>query len=287
MPPTARTWLDIRGNAGPELDQDGHAIGDNVGQFFASENAIPFAEYDSILPLMAGNRYPNLHIFAAGSANGNSLRSAVSGSDNNALGPNLSPDIRMFNSSRDTYTLSGTPAQVGSSIDLTAHFDITGTASLFGASNGNPFMIGQAFVNAKMGVFNTNLPSFDREDLRVSPFDATTNATFDMRRFANVGSVNGIIDLHMSHTFTAIVGTPFDIGYELNVSAFDSFGFLGIHGFNVDLSHTATIGFDVPAGYSLTSELGWTQVPEPSSIVLVGIGGLLLLSRCRARRRAK
>lgn len=269
MPPTARTWLDIRGNMGVE-----NVVGaDTVGQFFASENAIPLAEYDSILPLMLGNLYPNLHLFAEGSVNGNTLRSYVSGEGTTQRTPN----IQMYNSSNDTFTLHGTPEQVGQSVPITAHFDVTGTARVFGRQVNTSLTIGQVFVTAKMGIFNPELVEFNREDLRISPFDASTNAVFDLRR-TNQAAVSGDIDLHISRTFTVVVGTPFDIGYGLNIQAFDIVAPFptGTNGFTADLLHTAMIDFDIPAGYSLTSELGWTPVPEPSGVVLATLGCVCL-----------
>ena len=279
MPPTARTWLDIRGTAGVEIDADGFPVNDSIGQFFASEGAIPFAEYDSVLPLMQGNRLPNLHLFASGSADGNALKSFISGQHDGRTIANM----QMYNSSRDTFTLAGTPEQVGQSVTLVAHFDADGTASLFGGSNGNPAArVGTVNVTAKMGTFTPVLSPGNREDLRVNAFDAASTATFQLNRFAGMANVSGGVDLHTTHTFTAVVGTPFDIAYGLNLDAFDSFtGTAGINGYTVDLAHTGMIDFDVPAGYSLTSVLGWKPIPEPSSIGLLGLCavGLLLAAR--------
>jgi hypothetical protein len=292
MPPTARSWLDIRNNpAGVELDPvTGTPIGDSVGQFLGTETPLPLAEYQNTLPLMAGNAYSNLHLTAAGSVDGNTLRSYASGLGGTGVGftPGHTPAMTMFNSANDTYTLTGTPGQVGQSVSLTVHFDVSGTASLFGQLIPTSDLAGQVFITAKMGTFNPVLsPSlFDREDLRVSQFDSSTNATFDLRRI-NAASVNGIVDLHLSHTFTAVVGTPFDTAYEIRIAAFDRFATFngGTDGFTADLSHSGVISFDIPSGLALTSVNGFSSaVPEPSSFVALGASAVVLATRRRAKR---
>ena len=57
-----------------------------------------------------------------------------------------------------------------------------------------------------------------------------------------------------------------------------------IQGGEADALNTAIIDFDFPAGHTLTSELGWMPIPEPTTILLVGLATAGILFRPRRRK---
>jgi hypothetical protein len=94
------------------------------------------------------------------------------------------------------------------------------------------------------------------------------------------------VDLAANLGFVATVGTPFDFGYSLRIAAGSGPG-----GAELDFLHTARLGFELPAGATITSVGGFgsavTAVPEPASLALVAAGLVALMVGRPSVRRAR
>src|SRR5262249_23261762 len=115
----------------------------------------------------------------------------------------------------------------------------------------------------------------------VAPFDSAASARSTLGFQLGPSPFSVPIDITATYTRMVSPGDVFDVGYELTASTVEG---------AVDLSHTAGISIDLPAGYSVTSVLGFGAgpnggVPEPSTwaMLLFGVGALGAAAR---RRRA-
>ena len=88
-------------------------------------------------------------------------------------------------------------------------------------------------------------------------------------------------DLLATHGFDVVTGTPFQLvtALQLSMSVFQTGSVEG------DALGTATLGFVLPAGYTISSAQGF-GVPEPgASAAVLGALGVLGLARFDPRRR--
>ena len=185
------------------------------------------------------------------------------------------PGVEMNMGVRDTYTVHGT---AGGPFDLTVSLHAAGAAlseHLFGSTSA--FIAGQVVLN--IGAFDTNpadvLPS-------VIPFAPSARVQQGLPVVVEGTPFSIPIDLTDTYTLTGLhVGDTFDLAYGLDADT---------GGGGIDLSHTATIGFDLPSGVFLTSAGGGTfgtpiiPTPEPATLSLLA-GGLLAMGCLRRRPR--
>ena len=178
----------------------------------------------------------------------------------------------------DTYTVHGSAAGV---FPITTTFGVTGTASTFPSGANQVLLVGNA--NVFIGNYFVDTTSFPSGPYpSVSPFDPSSEAHTGGITLVNQPPVN--INISASYTKMVSVGNIFDIGYLLT-SAF-------ARG-TIDLSHTATISFDLPDGVYLTSELGGVfgdaptapgDTPIPAALPLFA-GGLCVIGLLARRKK--
>jgi len=210
---------------------------------------------------------PPFFMSATGSVSPTAIHSFVSSTDG----------VEFDLATEDTYTVHGGSGPFA----ITAHLDASGTTSTLKAG---PFfedvvpnisvIIGQLVIDPAA----TGIPI-------VSPFDSSSHATTVLPSLVGFSPQSAPISASTSYTRVVSPGDVFDIAYELN-SQFA----LG----TIDLSHTATISFDLPDGVFLTSAGGATfgtppatggGVPEPAAWALMIMGFGLAGATLRARAR--
>ncbi len=173
----------------------------------------------------------------------------------------------------DTYTVHGGSGPFA----ITAHLDASGTTSTI--QTGSLFIDFVPNITVRIGQLDID-PSAGEPI--VFAFDSGAAHTTVAPNI--IGSSFGSEPISASASYTRMVnpGDVFDMAYELNTQFAEG---------AVDLSHTATISFDLPDGVWLTSSGGATfgdvptaGVPEPASWALM-IGGFALAGAgLRARR---
>lgn len=151
-----------------------------------------------------------------------------------------------------TVTLDGTTVRNGSGFVLTSYTFISGKRSPAPSASANSY-----------ADRISNDPSRD-----VLAFGRT--ATF------GGGVTQPILHRVDAASFTAVVGTPFERGFEFGLSSL-----------NTSLSFSARIEYSLPAGYTLTSARGLmvNAVPENGSWALM-LAGLVSLGGMRLARRS-
>lgn len=181
-----------------------------------------------------------VHEIAGGSITPNTLRGFASSTGTLNI---LSLAIR------DTYTLSGPAGEV----TITPKLTVEGHGMRIQDRPG-AVPIGEAVMTASIGT------------------DFFADGTSIIGAFAGgqdkipagVGALSGDLFVEAAAARTVTVNVPFMLAFHVelrNVSASE-----------IDALSTATIGFDIPAGYTLTSELGWTPVPLPPPFALLALG---------------
>ena len=187
-----------------------------------------------------------------GTASANQLAAFVAG--NSAF-------FRLNASVQDTYTLSGPPGDV----DITVHLSAEAHARrLFNPPVGQPaggmFLIvkvGQAIRSDGETIVNVMSQDVDQMPSGTGPLEVDLAAEISM-------------------PLTVTANTPFALAHNLELS--------GSSAAEADALNTAIIDFTVPDGYTLTSELGWTPIPEPSMLALCLSG---LAAAAASGRRAR
>jgi PEP-CTERM motif len=181
--------------------------------------------------------------------------------------PGIEYDLAM----NDTYTVHGTATGV---VPITVTFAASGTAEsalLTGTTN---IILGEGVV-LKIGTLDLNPAGL------IPNVDPSASANNTVGTLIQSAPFSVPFSTSASFTEDVSVGQVFDLAYELTS---------GIVIGGVDLSHTATISFDLPDGVFLTSAAGATfgdvpstgAVPEPSLLFPLGLG---LAGLVWARRR--
>ncbi len=151
----------------------------------------------------------------------------------------------LYSSMIDTYTLHSSNLPDGTPVTVTVNFHVTGSL------NPLPWPIGGVFgggdVMARIGT------TFDG----TAGFPPAASAQQQLSAIAPLPTGTPIpIDLTPNWTFTAAIGTPFDLSYEVAPNVTDA---------SIDLSHTAAISFVLPSGVTITSTGGYgTITPAPA-----------------------
>jgi hypothetical protein len=152
-----------------------------------------------------------------------------------------------------TVTIDGTSARNGPALVLTNYIFISGKRSPAPSASANTYA--------------------DR---------ISNDSTRDVLAFGRTATFGGGVTQPVTHrvevaSFTAMVGTPFERGFEFALSTL-----------NTSLSFSARVEYSLPAGYTLTSARGLlvNAVPENGSWALmlaglIGLGGLRLARRAR------
>jgi hypothetical protein len=101
---------------------------------------------------------------------------------------------------------------------------------------------------------------------------------YEQRVSDNGYETSGNPDVSLSATFDWTVGDTHELVWRLAA--------LGLQTVHVDAGNTATVGFQLPSGYTVTSSLGFVSVPEPTAAVLV-LPVLALAARRNRGRRSR
>jgi hypothetical protein len=206
---------------------------------------------------------------ATGSVSPTAIHSFVSSSDG----------VEFDLATNDTYTVHGGSGPFA----ITVHLDASGTTSTVQV---NPHLFFDIVPNITVSIGQLVIDPSAGEPI-VAPFDAGARAT-DVIASSLIGSTPLSAPLQASAVYTRIVnpGDVFDMAYELNSQFAEG---------TIDLSHTATISFDLPDGVWLTSAGGATfgsppvsgGVPEPTGWTLMIAGFGLAGAALRGRRLAQ
>ena len=161
---------------------------------------------------------------------------------------------------QDTYTLSGPSGPVDINVILSAEADAKRLALPIGVFSG----VFQLIVGIGNGI-SSDGTEFDSID--------AVGAKDELPQ--GIGPLDQHLSVEVVRSMTVMANEPFGIAYRMVLfSAGAAEG---------NALNTAVIGFDIPFGYTITSELGWTAIPEPAGLMLMGIaaGVLSLGTRCR------
>jgi hypothetical protein len=156
----------------------------------------------------------------------------------------------------DFFTIAGPPGTVSLSAQLLAN----GTADLpsVGSSGLNPSVNLTAWVQPPGGSY---IYAADFFQISYSVFNLP-NPSYSGPIYS-VYSGQNFLDAS-SQTWTETVGVPFYFSYGLQAQVTD--------GGDMNVLHTGTLSFNLPAGYTIQSQGGFSSapasVPEPSSAVL-------------------
>lgn len=171
----------------------------------------------------------------------------------------------------DTYTIIGPGS---GDVSITARITADATA----AARNTPINEVFGSANFSLAIGTGGLSTSGRGILNQIASDAASTGT--LRSTAEVP-----IELVAEDTFTVTPGVAFNLGY--------SFSVIGSAGIIANGLNTATIGFDLPDGYSITSTLGFSSgtassssVPEPPALALLVSAVLLLGAIAHIRRRS-
>lgn len=209
----------------------------------------------------------------------NSLHSAVRVYENYAS--NGAGEGILINTLFDTYTIHSSDPTATGPVDFTISVGVHGTGGP------SPDTAQDKFVRWEMviGARNTD-PSADDKHQVGGPVGSLYGDGYGAPCITGVNPpgcpVDALVDATVSTgILTRDLGTPFELGYSLILDVGNAYA---------DFGNTATINFDLPTGYFITSAAGWTDptlatgIPAPAGIGLfiVGLAGLHVLRRWRA-----
>jgi len=243
MPAGARSYIELAGNwvaAGLCCDEAIGAVG-------SLPDPSPNYVTDPGYLANGGLVYTNADAIA------NRLRSSYS--------DRMTDSVFLNNSMDDTYTITGPAGSNGTPVGARVIVHVTGTLYV-GLTNPlqGGLHVGGSFLEIEVGTWNPSSDPGALEQFRVNPFDPT-----DFVRRASLGIANWghstptlPVDLVIDQVLTRTVGTPFDVAYGLNLS--------GSGAGNLSESPSpapgeylvATVDWVLPAGYQITSVLGWS-----------------------------
>jgi hypothetical protein len=222
------------------------------------------------------------------SSSANTMRASLSLSATNSSGGVSTTSGNLNNSMFDTYTYTDPALLFGAPTNVTLTFSAEG----FYRRN-QVFSLGG--VTIEVGTFDGATFADPRcppaspfctynEDGRVTPLPGATAFFGENLSFAGASEAVPFA-IAVVRPFAVLNGVPYDVAYGLNISGFNIF---------VDASSTAHIDWELPAGTTLTSVLGWTDpdaapapsgIAEPASLTL--LGGLAALLALRRRRLSR
>jgi hypothetical protein len=150
---------------------------------------------------------------------------------------------------------------------------LTGTlyVGLTNASQGG-LHLGSSNVELEVGTWNTDPSPTVSEQFRVIAFDQTNFVKRANIGFANWGNTTPTlaVDLVIDQVLTQTVGTPFDLAYGLTTTGSGA-GNLGEVPSPPPSDYlVATIEWELPPGYQITSVRGWSSASSPQAYCTAG-----------------
>jgi hypothetical protein len=240
MPAGARQWIKVSSNAVASGTCCDHAVG-GVG---AIPDPSPNYRGDPAYPLTS-------FIYANGDSSANRLRVSYA--------HYLANGVFHYNSLVDTYTISGPPGSAGTPVN--ARVIVRATGTLFVGTTIAPNLhYGGSYARLEVGTWNTSTNPAFSEQFRVTPFSGAFEQYFQIPQ-TSYGSTQPTlaIDGTVDQVLTRTVGTPFDVAFGLEGTG-DGAGNVTWVPSPPDSDYlVATIDWELPPGYTITSTLGWTD----------------------------
>ena len=179
----------------------------------------------------------------------------------------------------DTYTITGPPGTDGAPVEARVVYRAAGTLFVGPTFNGNH--VGSTNARIEMGTWGASADPAFPEDFRVSPFDTSGNFLKSFSSgFVNTGTIQPEfpVELVMDQVLVRTVGQPFDVAFGMDTTG-NGAGNTGGTASPSDADYfVATIDWELPPGYTLTSVLGWTDPdpppPSPWTDVRSGLAGV-------------
>lgn len=231
MPNGSRSWILVRAG---DCDDDGPNV--NVDRGYCI-GAVTILDQPGDI---GHNQIANYDIFADATIGAEMFRGSLRTTNVYAA----FMDLSMI----DTYTLASTTLPSGTVVPITVSFHAVGTmykglicCGLYGGG-GFSIKIGTAFIPDEIVV-----PETSRVGGGVGP-------SYSAQVYYPTHTSDGAdvpLDLLATMTFDVTIGTPFDLAFNINAVSQKS---------TIDFGHTATIGFNLPAGTTISSTGGYGAV---------------------------
>ncbi len=173
----------------------------------------------------------------------------------------------LYNSMADTYTISGPPGTQGT--DVTARIICRMTGTLFtpfhGIVGGNPvYYYSPHNVQFEIGTWASASNSDFHEQFRVNAFSSDYAMTASWSPAPSNTMLFNQVDMTLDRPLTRTVGTPFEIGYSMNNASGGAGNYSGSLSPPDDQYIVVTINWDLPPGYTITSERGYVDPDAPA-----------------------
>lgn len=256
MPNGARSWIEVGSN---EMTDEVGRVGELglTGELYSRPGSLG-------------------SIRAAGSTGADYLRGYLQGTGG--------AQAFLWVSKVDTFTLLSDTLAVGTVVNFSVALEVEGSTQIsIGPISTGSYPYGLAGAFARIGTWNGNSSQTFSENLRVAGGPQNGVGTGLVQH-----SVNAYDEFVTRFYGTALIGTPFDLGFSLLLNGANMI---------LDYSHTARITFDLTGDLTLTSVDGFGATPPAAGVpdsgltlalVLLGAGSLGLVRRIgdRAARRA-
>ncbi|MFO0830950.1 MAG: hypothetical protein U0637_03795 [Phycisphaerales bacterium] len=173
----------------------------------------------------------------------------------------------VYNSMADVYTIWGPPGSEGTPVTARLVCRMTGTlfTPFHGTIGGQPLYFWPTTnVTLEVGTWAQMSNSDFHEQFRVNPFtpDFVLNASWSPPQ-SNTMLFHDV-DVTMDQPLTQTVGTPFEVGYSLFNASGNAGNSTGSPTPSDAQYVVATINWALPAGFSITSQRGWTDPDGPA-----------------------
>ena len=251
MPAGSRQYIEIKGNWGSTGSCPNPVPGD-CGDGASGTTSLNAGAGQNLVEPCRLVLDPGEFVFAESdnTANSMSLRHSTSSSSGTFH----------YNSMVDSFTISGPPGSDGSTVMFTVRCRMIGQLTV-GPRSSDGLHIGGGSAELEIGTFSTSpTPSFN-EQFRVNDFVTTL---FEQLAVRNYGASRPAQEFDRTRTLSLsrTVGQPFDLAFGFNCTGLGSLEIAGPNGLG---RAVMTIDFDLPEGFSITSERGWTDPDAPAA----------------------